>query len=210
MKMIKYWVFENLLRSLLMTFLMVCLILATCFQKSFWFYDSILSLACCSVFKLSDASLYSCLCFSEEVGSFSTSFKFLLSFFILLSISTNFEVLFTSSPCIDCKASLIPRKFCKTKSVFCDVSCVLIWTFSTKDESSVSGTLSISVFVDNSRLSLIAALKDSSNTGRILSMHKYFSFHRVRRIYLLMFLVKKFCLFVLSKEPPYHHCKTLK
>ena len=47
------------------TFSRVCLILATCVRRSFQFCDNISSLACFSVFKSSNLSLYSCLCSSE-------------------------------------------------------------------------------------------------------------------------------------------------
>ena len=47
------------------TFSKVCLILATCVWRSFQFCDSISSLACFSVFKSSNLSLYNCLCSSE-------------------------------------------------------------------------------------------------------------------------------------------------
>ena len=43
------------------TFSMVCLTLATCVWRSFRYCDSISSLACFSVFKLSNLSLYNCL-----------------------------------------------------------------------------------------------------------------------------------------------------
>ena len=73
------------------TFSRVCLILATCVWRSFRFCDSISNLACFSVFKSSNLSLYSCLCSSESVGSFSTSSNFLVSLFMRFLISLNFE-----------------------------------------------------------------------------------------------------------------------
>ena len=48
--------------SLSRTFSSVCLILATCVSRSFRFCDSISSLACFSVFRSSNLSLYNCLC----------------------------------------------------------------------------------------------------------------------------------------------------
>ena len=46
-----------------------------------------------------------------------------------------------------------------------------------KDESSICGTLCISMFADNSCLRLVAPLGDSSNAGS-----RHFSLHKVHRI----------------------------
>ena len=56
--------------------------------------------------------------------------------------------------------------------VFCDASRVLTGISSTKDESSSRGILSISISVGNSRLSLVAALKDLSNAEGVSSRLK--------------------------------------
>ena len=63
--------------------------------------------------------------------------------FVLISI--NFEGLFTSTFCMDCKALSISKNSCISKSVFCDNSRVyLTWKSSAKNESSMNGILSIS------------------------------------------------------------------
>ena len=84
---------------------------------------------------------------------------------MLSLISVKFEALFGSSPCMVCKTLLIPKDFCISKSVVCDASLVLTWISSAKNESSLSGILSISVPVGNSRLGFVRALKDLSNAG---------------------------------------------
>ena len=100
-------------------------------------------------------------CSSEQVGSFSTSSNFLVSLFMRLLISVYFEVLFKNSPCMLGKVLLIPKNYRMLRSVFCDAFRVLnfTWISSPKDESSISGRLSISISFGNSRLSLLAALK---------------------------------------------------
>ena len=52
-----------------------------------------------------------------------------------------FEMLFTSSPCMGCKALLVSKNSHIPRSAFCDASRVLTWISSTKDETSISGTL---------------------------------------------------------------------
>ena len=71
------------------TFSMVCLILAIWVCRSSRVSGSISRFAC--------LSLCHCLCSSEHVGSSSTPINFLLSFLMRLTISLNFETLFTSS-----------------------------------------------------------------------------------------------------------------
>ena len=73
---------------------------------------------------------------------------------------------------------------------------------------SIGGILSISVSVDNSPLNVVAALKDLSNEGGVLSTPKNFLLCLLHRIYPLKILVLKIHLFVLLKEPIYHRCKT--
>ena len=106
--------------SLLRTLSRVCLILATCVRRSFRFCESISGLACFSVFKSSNLSLY-----SEQLRSFSTSSNVLVSLLMRLSISVSFEVLFKSSPCMLCKTLSIPKNSRISRSVYCDASCVL-------------------------------------------------------------------------------------
>ena len=90
-----------------------------------------------------------------------------------LSISVNFEILFKSSPCTLCKALSNPKNSrISTRSIFCDASRVLTLITSTKDESSPSGIFYISKSVGNSVLSLVAALKDLSSGGAVLSIPK--------------------------------------
>ena len=87
-----------------------------------------------------------------------------------------------------------------SESVFCDAFRVLTWTFSTKDESSSSGILSISKSVGNLALGLLAAISDLSRE-RLRLPHQ---------TYLLKFFGQKSHLFVLLKKPIYHRCKTQK
>ena len=56
------------------------------------------------------------------------------------------------------------KYFVISRLVFCDASCVLTWIPFYKDESSISGILSISISIGNSPLSLDAALLDWFNT----------------------------------------------
>ena len=58
------------------------------------------------------------------------------------------------------------------KGVFYDVSHVLTWISSTKDESLISGILSVSISFGNSHLSLVGALKDLSNAESVSSKIK--------------------------------------
>ena len=74
-----------------------------------------------------------------------------------------------------CRVLSIPKKSRISRSVFCDASRVLAWISSTKDKNFSSGIFSISKSVGNSRLSLVAALKDLSSAGGVLSMLKKFS-----------------------------------
>ena len=63
-----------------------------------------------------------------------------------------------SSPRMAGEALSTLKSSCMSWSAFCDASRVLTWICSGKDESSMSGTLSISMSVGNQRLNLIAAL----------------------------------------------------
>ena len=74
---------------------------------------------------------------------------------------------FKSSPCMFCKASLIPKNSRMSRSLFCDASRILTSISSTKDERSSRGILSISISVGNSCLSLVAALKVTSNADGV-------------------------------------------
>ena len=94
---------------------------------------------------------------------FHYSFNFLVSLFMRLLISVNFEVLFRNSPCMLYQALLIPKNSRMSRSVFCDASRVSTLISSTKDERSSRGILSISISVSNSCPSLVAALKDLPN-----------------------------------------------
>ena len=62
------------------TFSRVCLIFATCVWRSFRFCGSISNLACFSVFKSSNLSLYNCLCSSESGIIFYFYQLFVISF----------------------------------------------------------------------------------------------------------------------------------
>ena len=96
----------------------------------------------------------------------------MVSLLLRLLTSINLDVLFKSSPGIRWKALIIPRNCRISRSVFCDASHVLARISSTKNESSSSGMLSISKSVGNSRLSLVATVKDPSKTGGALSVPK--------------------------------------
>ena len=74
---------------------------------------------------------------------------------------------FKSSPCMFCKALLIPKNSRMSRSLFCDASRILTLISSTKDERSSRGILSISISVGNSCLSLAAALKVTSNADGV-------------------------------------------
>ena len=91
-------------------------------------------------------------------------------------------MLFKSSRCILCQVSInkvsIPKNSRISRSVFWDAPRVLTWISSTKDESSSSGMLSISISVGNATLSLVAAIKDLSSPGSVLSTYKK-NFHCV-------------------------------
>ena len=63
-----------------------------------------------------------------------------------------------SSSCMAGEALSILKSSCISRSAICDASRVSTWICSGKDESSISGTLSISMSVGNQRLNLIAAL----------------------------------------------------
>ena len=76
-----------------------------------------------------------------------------------------------------CKSVSIHKSPLISRSVFCDAPRVLAGISSTKDESSISGILSISVSVGNSRLSLVAALKDLSNAGGASSKTLFMTFN---------------------------------
>ena len=66
-----------------------------------------------------------------------------------------------------------------SRSVFRDNSRILTWILSAIDESSISGTVSISISVSISRLSLVLALKDHSNAGGVSSMPRKFSVTKI-------------------------------
>ena len=75
-------------------------------------FDFVIVFLILPVFQYSSRLIYpwiNCLCSSEKVGSFSTFSNILVSLFMRLLISVNFEVLFKSSPCMLCKALLIPK-----------------------------------------------------------------------------------------------------
>ena len=73
---------------------------------------------------------------------------------------------------MDCKDLSIPKTSHISGSVLCDASRVLKRMSSPYDESSISGTVSISPFVGNPRLSLVAALRVCSNGGDASSMSR--------------------------------------
>ena len=50
--------------------------------------------------------------------------------------------------CTDCKVLSVSNNSCISRSVFCDVSRVLTWIPSAKDESIITGTVSISKSVN--------------------------------------------------------------
>ena len=149
---------------------MVSLILTTCVERYFQFCDIISILDSRLVFKSSSLSLYSCLCSSEYAESSSDSFDFLLSVFMDLSISVKFEVLFISSPCIDCTFLLIPKTHIYQDHYF--VIFPVFWLEYLNLKIKVCGTVSISMSVDNSRLSFVASLKDWSLKGGVSSRIK--------------------------------------
>ena len=78
-----------------------------------------------------------------------------------------------------CKALLLPKNFCVSRSVSCDTSHVLTLISSTKDQSSICGIFSVSTIVGNSRLCLVAPLKDLSNAKDVSSRIKtlFMKFH---------------------------------
>ena len=64
-----------------------------------------------------------------------------------------------------CKVLSIPKSSRISRLVFFYAFCGLTWISSVKDESSRSVTFCISMFVDNSCLSLVAVSEDSANAG---------------------------------------------
>ena len=89
---------------------------------------------------------------------------------------------------------IIPKDSCISGSLFFDASRVLTWISSAKDEISISDTVSITKFVGISHLSLVAALKDSSNAGCLSSTHAKV----LKVLNLLMFLVQKTRVFTVA------------
>ena len=100
------------------TFSRVCLILATCVCRCLGFCDSILALP---VFRYLGRLIYLCITALAHQNKWD-HFLLLVSLFIRLLISVNFDVLFKSPPCIPFKALSIPKDSCMSRSVFCDAS----------------------------------------------------------------------------------------
>ena len=126
------------------TFSKLCLILATCIRRSFGFVIVFRALL---VFSL---HLYiASFVLQNKYDHFQHFLNFVPSFLMSLSISAYFELLSCSLLCRDCKALLLLKYFCISRSVFCNAFQVLTWISSAKDESSISDTLSIFMSVGN-------------------------------------------------------------
>ena len=108
---------------------------------------------------------------------FSTLFKIYLSFFMWLSMSISFEVLFTSSFWVYLKTLMVPKISSISRSVsYHCISSLYFWNMaswftvflsyllisSVKDESSMNCAFSISISVFNLPFSLVAVLKNCS------------------------------------------------